>query len=139
MLVIWLSNILMHVSKVIAWLVYALLLYQHAWAILELICHNYLKMKVVIINSGDLHDDCKLIKRTQLWDYLKLNSWQLKIMQLLKDITLDFVLTLSSIVEVEHETRVIGVHIYNRTIHNKDSTNKPLRVWYELDEKEMKK
>ena len=46
-------------------------------------------------NCEDLHDGCKLIKRTSFWDYCKHNSWQLKSTWLLKDITPDFVSMMS--------------------------------------------
>ena len=36
------------------------------WVILDLISQNYLNMKVVIPNFEDLHDGCKLIKKTYL-------------------------------------------------------------------------
>lgn len=58
--------------------------------IIELICHNYQKMKVVVTVYEDIHDDYKLIKVTYLWENCKHNSWHLKIMWLLKDYTLFF-------------------------------------------------
>lgn len=43
-----------------------------------------LKVKLMILVLKFLHDGCKLIKWTWLWNYCKHNSWQLKIMWLLK-------------------------------------------------------
>lgn len=46
-------------------------------------------------NYKDLHDGCELVKRTWTWDYCKRISWQSKTMQLIKDITLDFIMSIA--------------------------------------------